>query len=400
MIDKQQVQNRDAKEITEAGKVARFYGFRPIDPPALEKKDFEIAKALDSAGNTPEKSALLRVYFEEKMIIGPQPNLLYCERPFPVSKSLPPSKQEKKKPNRLESSLHCFGSDKSVCECLAIQTALSILDHIGHKDLEVQVNSVGDKDSMNEFQKKLALYVRKNMNAFPADLRQALKKDICAILKERKEEWGEFREDCPKPIDFLSETSRLHFKEVLEFLEIMGIPYRIDSHLIGDLNIGSETVFSIKNGLGLPDSKQEDLAYGLRWSRIAKKMGYKKDVSCVSLDISAKLKKPLKKVKPKAQKPQFYLVQFGPEAKLKSFVILDRLYKAGAQVLHAIAKDKLSTQMGVAETSATSYILLIGQKEALEDSVIVRNAATHAQELVPICEFPAKIKEIMKEGLE
>ena len=90
------------------------------------------------------------------------------------------------------------------------------------------------------------------------------------------------------------------------------------------------------------------------------------------------------------------MVQFGPEAKLKSFIILEKLYKTGASVLHAIAKDKLGTQMGVAENSTSSYIILIGQKEALENSVIIRNATTHAQELVPISEFGTYIKDLIK----
>lgn len=75
---------------------------------------------------------------------------------------------------------------------------------------------------------------------------------------------------------------------------------------------------------------------------------------------------------------------------------MHELFKAGAAVLHAIAKDKLSTQMGVAENSDIPYILLIGQKEALENSVLIRSAATRAQELVPITELAAKVKELGK----
>ncbi len=94
-------------------------------------------------------------------------------------------------------------------------------------------------------------------------------------------------------------------------------------------------------------------------------------------------------------KPQFYLVQFGPDAKLKSFLILEELYKVGAGVIHAIAKDKLGSQMGIAEISEAPYILLIGQKEALENSVIIRNTSTRAQETVPICELASKIKGLI-----
>lgn len=361
-MDHKPIPNRNVKEINEAGKIAKFYGFQSIIPPVhTEKEKF--------------KETLMFMYFEERMMALPQPSMFYCERSHKAS--------------RLESSIISLGSTKSVCECLSIQTGISILNSLGYKNLEVEINSIGDKDSINEFQKKLTVYIRKNFNSFSADLRQAVKKDVFAIFKEKKEECQNFETECPKSIDFLSESSRLHFKEVIEFLEVMNIPYQINHHLVSDLDIGSETIFSIKND-------GEELAYGFRFNRLAKKIGCKKDLPATILDISAKLKKNLKKVKVKASKASFYLIQFGPEAKLKSFLILEELYKAGVSVIHAIAKDKLGGQMDTAETSETPYIILIGQKEALENSVVIRNAQTRAQETVLISDLAVRVKELAK----
>lgn len=358
MTEQKQIPDRSVKEINEAGKVAKFFGFQPIIPPKIEKQNFEYVKGFDQSSHPTEKAALLRIYFEEKMMALPQPNMFYCERPFPGSK-------DRKKAGRLEASLVSLGSSKSVCECLIIQTCIEILSAVGYRNLEVQVNSIGDKDSGNEFQRKL-----NNFN----------KKRGCDNLQM----------ECPRPIDFLSETSRLHFKEVLEFLEIINIPYQINHNLIGDLDIGSETIFSIINA-----DTNEELAFGFRFNRLAKKIGCKKDLPCVVLNISAKLKKNLKKIKIRQTKPQFYLVQFGPEAKLKSFLILNELYKAGANVVHSISKDKMISQMGVAENSEAPYIILIGQKEALENSVIIRNNATRSQEIVLISDLAERVKELM-----
>ena len=380
-MDKKPIPDRNAKEINEVGKTAKFYGFQPIIPPTIEKQDFEYVKDFNQFLHPAEKAALLRMYFEERMMSQPQPNMFYCERPFRGSK-------EKKKSHRLECALVSMGSFKSVCECLSIQAGIAILKSLDYKNLEVQINSVGDKDSVNEFQKKLAPFIRKNISSFSADLRQALKKDPFAIFNENKEKCGDLQIECPKSMDFLSESSRLHFKEVLEFLEIINIPYQINQHLIGDPGIGSETVFSIKNN-------GEELAYGFRFNRLAKKIGCKKDLPATVLNISARLKKNLRKAKVKAAKPQFYLVQFGPEAKLKSFTVLDELHKVGAGVIHSIAKDKLGSQISMAEISEAPYIILIGQKEALENSIIIRNNATRAQEIVSLSEFPAKIKELI-----
>jgi len=384
MIENKPIPDRNVKEITEVGKIAKFYGFQPIISPTIEKKDFDTTKEFDQTLHPAEKSALLRMYFEERMMSKPQPNMFYCDRPF---LGLKESGSERKKPSHLNCALISVGSGKSVCECLSIQTGITILKGLGYKNLEIEINSIGDKESMNEFQKKLTIFVRKNFNSFSTELRQAVKKDVFAVFKGR-EECHNFQTECPKSIDFLSESSRLHFKEVIEFLEIINVPYQINPHLVGDLDIGSETVFSIKNN-------GEELASGFRFNRLAKKIGCKKDVPATILNISAKLKKNLKKVKVKANKTSFYLVQFGSEAKLKSFLILEELFKAGVSVVHAIAKDKLGSQMGIAEISEAPYIILIGQKEALENSVVIRNAQTRAQETVLISDLAVRVKELI-----
>lgn len=385
-MDRKIVFDRNLKETTEAGKIAKFYGFQPITPPALEKKDFEYAKQLESATQGAEKAALVRMYFEEKLFTQLQPNLFYCERPFPGSK-------ENKKPSRQESAVISLGSAKSVCECLSIQAAVAILNSLGYKDLEVEINSIGDKESAAEFSKKMSVFVRKNINSFPPDLRQATKKDLYALFKNDNEKLSDLIAEAPKAIDFLSESSRVHFKEVLEFMETVGLSYAINHCLVGDPNIGSETVFAIKEAdeVGTDSSH---LAQGFRFNRLAKRVGYKKDLPATVLNISAKLKKKAKKVKLKTEKPKFYLVQFGFEARLKSFIVLDELRRAGASVCHSITKDKLGSQMSIAENSEASYILLIGQKEALENSVVIRHTATRAQETVSLAEFGPRIKEL------
>jgi histidyl-tRNA synthetase len=64
--------------------------------------------------------------------------------------------------------------------------------------------------------------------------------------------------------------------------------------------------------------------------------------------------------------------------------------------LHAIAKDKLGGQINTAAVSGAPYIILVGQKEALENSVIIRNSANHAQEIVPIPNLAIRAKELIK----
>ncbi len=382
MLQKQK-EKMEGKDVwDESANIAKFFGFEVLKAPSVIKQDFEETKNFDPLQHPEEKASLIRNYFEKKLWSNVQPIMYFLERPFPGSKT-------NRKPQKLENSLYIMGSSKSVCECLAIQTALSILENIGHKDIVLRLNSIGDKDSNADFTRKLTAHIRKNFNTYPQELRQELKKDIFAIFRNPKE-YNAFLDECPKSIDFLTETSRKHFKEVLEFLEVMEIPYKIDNTILGDPQYSAETIFAIDS---LKD-EGENLCSGYRFNRMAKKIGQKKEVACAFINISAKPKKVVKKVKLKNYIPKAYLIQFGPEAKLKSFLILKELFKSGTYISHAIAKDKLSGQIGIAETSNIPYILLLGQKEALEDSVVIRNNANRAQEIISIKNIGSRLKEL------
>ncbi len=377
------IQSRLIKEYNEASSIARFYGFQHILSPEIKKTDLDSTKLYNPAFHPEEISALLRMYFEEKGIALPQPLLLWLDRPLKGGRS-------KKRPNRLESKVITMGSSKTITDCLSLRTCISVLNSLGFKDLEIRLNSVGDKESASEFERKMNAFVKKSFNSFPPDLRQALKKDIFTLIREVGPEWKTFQTECPKSIDFLSESSRNHFKEVLEFLEIMNFNYSIDFTLVGDPHLCSETIFSLAS----EKNPKEILATGIRINKLSKKLGHKKDISMVVFDINAKLKKPLRKVRQKSETPDFYLIQFGPEAKLKSLLVIEELRKAGKTVEHSVAKDKLGSQIGIAENSGAKYIILLGQKEALDNSVVLRNNSNRAQEIIPIPELASRLKKL------
>ncbi len=373
--------NKATKSFPAPVLVAKYYGFCPAKTSTLTKSDFDFAKPFEKEIQAHEFACILRTYIDEKRQTLPQPILEWYDRPFPGS-------GERKKSMRLEGSLVSIGSVKSVCECLSIEVLIGMLESAGYKNIEVRLNSIGDKESTAEFERKHSAYIKKAFGTFPGDLRQEIKDDEYVLLKSNKESWKAFRDCCPKPLDFLSEQSRLHFKDILEFLEIRNIPYSIDDSLMVDPKFASETIISIV------DKDNEILARGIRANRLAKKLGYKKEIALLKFDLSAKLKKNVKIVNDKPVKPKFYLIQFGPEAKLKSFLVLHELFKSNLPIIHSIAKDKLGSQIGVAENSGIPYIILLGQKEALDNTIVLRNTFTRAQEIIPIHDLGSRLKNL------
>jgi histidyl-tRNA synthetase len=141
------------------------------------------------------------------------------------------------------------------------------------------------------------------------------------------------------------------------------------------------------------------LAAGGRYDGLANSLGSKKDVPSVGASIGVDRVLSCKEYQfltPKIlKKPKVYFIQLGYEAKLKSLSVIEILRKTKVATAHALNKDKLSAQLGMAEKLKIPYAIILGQKEALDGTVIVRNMGTRSQDTVKIEQLPEYIKKHM-----
>lgn len=403
--DNQSLSHVEYKHLDKIGEIPVYYGFTPHTSPEIKKIDVDHCKGLldgdfiddeeDGKLKLPlhveEKVALLRMYNEEGMFSEPQPVMLYFKEPFKGS-------LKKTGTYHRYCDLEIMGPSRSIAEALLIQTARQILLEEGYSNICVEINSIGDKDSINRYTRDLTTYYRKHVNTMHTECRQLLKKDPFELLGCQNEKCKKLNEEAPRSMDFLSEASRNHFKEVLEYLESLGIPYKINHHVIGNRKYCSETIFAITNLDH--DKKSKDpktLAIGVRYDGLAKKVGHKREVQGVGISLLIKetqpeLRKELKKVK----RPFASFVQLGFESKLLSLSVIESLRKVKIPLHLSLARDRLGAQVSVVEKYHIPYALIMGKKEAVEKSIIVRNNNTHAQNIVSIEELPAYMKKLEK----
>ena len=70
------------------------------------------------------------------------------------------------------------------------------------------------------------------------------------------------------------------------------------------------------------------------------------------------------------------------------------LRKQKIPVYHSITKDKISGQLNGAEYMKASHVLIMGQKEAIENSMVVRNIVNREQETISIENLAEYLKNI------
>ncbi len=381
-----------AKKILEAEVVARYFGFVREAPGAVTKED---VRSVD--GNCREKNYLDDNLFSAEEILAQvrkyrddeketiEPKLLY----FTGSVTGPHRKHRKSGNNEII-NLHMINVSESIAEATLIKTAQAILADAGIKKILVKINDVGDKDSQGAFIREATSYYRKNSDELNTHCRQLFKESLYSLMSRGKNQCLELHKSAPKPMDYLDEDARKKFGETLEFLETLDIFYEIDPMLIGDPNYSTHTVFEIIN--------QEDgsvVAAGSRYDSLARKYGLKKDIPSVGMVIYLpKPKMSSEKILKKVDKARFFFLQISYEAKLKCLSIIDELRHAHLPVLHKIYRDKLSVQIAAAKKTNVDYLIIMGQKEALDDELILRDKENRSQQIVRRADLIGRLKKL------
>ncbi len=394
-----------------AQEVAIYYGFKPIETPILEHEDIfttsigigtdiidkEIynlkTKGGDHLALRPEHTApLMRAYIEHGMQAMPQPVLFYQGGPV--------FRHDKPQAGRyrqfVQFDIDSLGSDKSIMDALVIKVGMSILKEAGATDLSIDINSIGDKECRNGYIRELVNFYKKHISSLPPIDRERLKVNPLRILDSKEEKTRELNEKAPDSVSFLCASCKKHFKEVLEYLEEMGVPYTINKNLVRGLSYYTRTVFEVytTNEEGTP----VQIASGGRYDYLARQIGSKKDVPAVGFSIGVDRvveSSWYKKLCPRIlKKPKIYFIQLGTEAKLKSLNIIEILREAHIPIAQSLSKDSLASQLGVAEKLAIPYAIIFGVKEAIENSVIVRDMRNRSQDTVKLTKLLEYLKEL------
>jgi len=396
-----------------AQEVAVYYGFKPIETPMLEHEevftgsigegtdivDKEMytlkTKGGDHLALRPEHTApLMRAYIEHGMQTMPQPVMFY--QYGPVFRHDKPQRGRYRQFYQFD--LDSLGNDKSIMDALMIKVGMSILEEAGASNLTIDINSIGDKECRNTYLKELTSYYRKNISSLSTIDRERLKTNPLRILDSKETKTIEINENAPDTVSSLCASCKKHFKEVLEYLEEMGIVYNINKNLVRGLSYYTRTVFEIIEEKGGEDGTSLTLAGGGRYDYLARQIGGKRDVPAVGISIGVDriIGSPwYKKLSPRIlKKPKIYFIQLGSEAKLKSVNVIEILRKAHIPIAQSLSKDSLGSQLAIAEKLVIPYALIFGVKEALDNSVIVRDMSNRSQDTVKLSKLLEHLKEL------
>jgi len=398
--------------------IADFYGFSKIDTPIVEdlelfskgigastdviKKEMYTLKTKggDLLGLRPEwTTPIVRSYIQNGMQSLPQPLKLWYFGPC--------YRYERPQADRYRQfwqfGFEVFGEQSSVIDAQVIQIFYNILKELKLKDLMIEINSIGDSNCRPYYKKLLSNYLKSRESSLCVDCKRRIKENVLRILDCKEEKCQPIKTEAPQILDHLCEECHSHFKEVLEFLDEIEVPYTLNPYLVRGLDYYTKTVFEMffesdNEVKGLPAGRRA-LAGGGRYDKLVKLIGGKDVPACgaaAGVERIISLMKAQGIEGAKDPEIQIFLAQLGGLAKRKSLSLLEDFRKSKIRVGESFGRDSLKAQLNRADKLGAKLTLILGQKEALDGVVIIRNMKTGNQETVKLDKAVSAVKAKLK----
>ncbi len=392
------------------------YGFSRIDTPLVEFEniftrpigagtdivDKEMysfrTKGGDKVALRPEMTAsIARAYIQHGMMILPKPIKLFSigstyryDRP-----------QEGRYREFYQAEFDIFGEEDPILDAQIMQIAHRVLTTLGIKNIQFHVNSIGTTESRKEYLKLLKAYFRSKKSKMPSRYRDMIDTNPLRIFDAKDDKCIQICAGAPQSIDHLDKDSREHFKNLLEYLDELDLPYTIDPQLVRGLDYYTRTVFEISTSD--EGGKKHSLGGGGRFDGLIELFGGEPTPAIGFAFGIDRLIMEMKRVKAKKYQPaqpRVFLAQLGNLAKKKSLQLFANIEQSGILVAESFGRGSLSAQLRHANKLGVELTLIIGQQEALDETVIVKNMLTGTQETITRDKTIAFVKKSLKASVK
>lgn len=402
--------------LKKASAILADYGFEKIDTPIVESTQLFIrsvgeasdivekemysfkTKGGDELSLRPEGTAsVARAYIEHGMSVMPHPIQLWYQGPF--------FRHDNPQAGRFRQfhqlGVESFGDENAATDALLMFVAYKLLESLGLKNLSVKVNSIGDANCRPQYIKALKDFYRNRGKRVCNKCKRRLKTNILRLLDCEEQNCRELGKDAPQIVDFLDAECKLHFKNVLEFLDETKIPYLLEPRLVRGLDYYTRTVFEI-----WPEEKENSgqlmwaLCSGGRYDKLVNLLGGPKTPASgwgIGIErVILKLKEAGITVPEHQPQAKVFIAQLGELAKRKGLLLFEEFRKHGVAARASFGRDSIKSQLRIANRLGIKYTLILGQKEALDGTVILREMDSGVQETMP----QEKILEAIKQRLK
>jgi histidyl-tRNA synthetase len=375
--------------------VAESYGYGEIQAPVFEYKDVfirpgsegtdlvdkEIYAFTDRGGDElalrPEGTAgICRAYIEHGMSSRSQPvRLFYVIDVFRYDRP-----QAGRYRVHHQFGVEAIGDGDPAIDVEVIDLLNTFYAALGLRDLNLQLNSIGDQVCRPAYLDKLRAYYADKLDRLCADCRRRYYTNPLRLLDCKHESCQPFKVDAPKSIDNLCEPCATHFTTLRQLLSELGIAYSIEHSLVRGIDYYTRTAFEFQP---LVEGSQSTIGGGGRYDALIEQLGgqptpgigFGTGLERIILNLKAQGLGPGEPAPPDA-----FIAVADPAAQGRALLLARDLRAGGRTAITGASGRSLRAQMRQAGALNARYAIILGAEELATKTVTVRDLSTASQE--------------------
>ena len=271
-----------------------------------------------------------------------------------------------------------FGSNDPMMDAEVIGIIVNLFNILGLKGIKVNINTLGDKESRENYRKALLDYFKPYLNDLCEDCKKRYEKNPLRILDCKVDRENEIMKNAPKMVDYLNEESKNHFEKVKEYLDALNIDYTINSNIVRGLDYYTHTVFEVEadiKGFG----SQNVLAAGGRYDHLVEFIG---GPSVPGVGFALGLERLLLALEKEGidikEKEPLDVYIFGASKEEKKYILSlgNTLRMNGFNVEIDYNNKSFKSNFKKADSLLAKYIIIIGEEEVKSKIITVKNNKT------------------------
>jgi len=272
-------------------------------------------------------------------------------------------------------------TDNPAIEAEVMEMLTGFLSSIGIPDLQVNVNSVGDRECRPAYVQLLKSEIRARADRLCEDCRRRGERNPLRVFDCKVASCQPVIAELPTITDRLCDGCRSHFEKFKSYLTERNIHFLVDPKLVRGLDYYTRTTFEITSGrLGA----QNTVAGGGRYDGLAEELdgpptkgfGFGMGLERLILSIAD----PASLVPD--YRPEYFFAVHGDAAFDRATLLARKLRMKDTRVYLDFDTRSLKSQMRLADKLGAKWAIIIGDEELKSGTVVVRDMSTKEQRIV------------------
>ncbi len=291
--------------------------------------------------------------------------------------------------------LECFGAKDATADAELILLAYRLLSNLGVSNLSVNINSIGCPNCRPKYNDVLRGYLKDHLEELCEDCRNRYERNPLRVLDCKQAKCQSVVTQAPILLDYLDDECRQHFEELQACLQAMKVPYQINHKIVRGLDYYTKTVFEL-----ITKTKAGNLTVcgGGRYDHLVEQLGGP-DTPAVGFGMGIERVLALLDgegvIIPRPAQYDVFVTYMG-EHRLDAFRLVQIFREAGLKADMDHCSRSLKAQFKYANKTGSPVTATIGDEEAENGTVKLRNMESREEITVQTADAPEAVRNILK----